>query len=71
VRVDEREVQEWSRRNGVRYIRTSVKNNVNVSESYRIISEAIYRKPVVEKAKSFTLRKQDVREVKIKEKKCC
>ena len=69
--MNEREVQDWSRRNGIRYVRTSVKENVNVSESYAIISEAIYRRPVMEKAKSITLRRRDVREVKIKQKKCC
>lgn len=30
-KVDEREVQEWARKNKVRYMRTSVKNDVNVN----------------------------------------
>lgn len=64
-------MQEWARRNGVRYIRTSVKNDLNVGESYKIISEAIHRKPQQIKAMSFTLRKQDVKEGKNIEKKCC
>lgn len=31
VKVNEKEVQDWARKNKVRYIRTSVKNDVNVN----------------------------------------
>jgi small GTP-binding protein len=70
-RVDEKEAQEWARRNRVRYIRVSVKNDVNVSEGYQMLSEAIFRRPAVEKSKSFTLRTRDVRVEQAKQKKCC
>ena len=69
--MEEREVQEWADRSGMRYIRTSVKNDLNVGESYKIVSEAIHRKPQQTKAISFTLRKQDVKKDKNVQKKCC
>jgi hypothetical protein len=70
IAVDERLV-EWARLNNVHYIKTSVKNDINVNKWYGILSETIYRKPTVEKRKNFTLSHRNVKKEKAKQKSCC
>jgi len=36
--INEREIGEWAKDNGVMYIKTSVKNDVNVNECYKRLS---------------------------------
>ena len=55
---DEKKACLWAKDHGALYVRTSVKRDINVSECFRRLSEAIYKNPPIEKTNSFTLRKK-------------
>jgi len=70
IAFDEKQAELWAKDHRATYVRTSVKLDVNVSEAYRALSEAIYGAPKIEKAKSFALHKSLLIEDK-KKKGCC
>jgi small GTP-binding protein len=55
--VPDEEVTVWAGKSGVRFIKTSVKDDINVEQAYRTLSEAIFQKLDAPKNDSFALRK--------------
>jgi small GTP-binding protein len=62
--VPEEEVAAWAQLNGVTFIKTSVKEDINVDEAYRRLSEAIFHRMEAPKSESFALRKRKPVEAK-------
>ena len=55
---DEKKAFLWAKDHGALYVRTSVRRDINVSECFLKLSEAIHKSPPVERTNSFTLRKK-------------
>ena len=77
--IDEKQAQLWAKDHQALYVRTSVRLDVNVGQAYRLVSEAIYNAPKLdkvrsasklEKAKSFALHKNHLAQHK-NTKSCC
>lgn len=71
-RVSEAEVNEWCSAHKIKYLSTSVKNNVNIDESFMCLARMINEyelKQIPERSQSFALGKGDVK--KEKKGKCC
>lgn len=68
--IDQAEATRWAKMNNVLYMKTSVKEGINVQMCFEKLAEIIINKPLPKKAESFTLRK-GVDVEKKKDKKCC
>lgn len=55
--ISDEEVTVWSIKNGVQFIKTSVKDNINVEAAYSALSEAIFYRTQTPKSDSFALKK--------------
>jgi small GTP-binding protein len=66
--LSDEEVEAWARTNAVKYIKTSVKEDINVDAAYKELSEAIFNQSRSTKSDSFALQKRKLPESK---KGCC
>lgn len=66
--IPDEEVTAWVSKNGVQFIKTSVKDNINVEEAYRALSQAIFQRTQALKSESFALKKV---KLPLSQKQCC
>jgi signal recognition particle receptor subunit beta len=55
--IPDEDVNTWASKNEVQFIKTSVKDNINVEDAYRTLSEAIFYRTQAPKSDSFALKK--------------
>ncbi len=55
--VSDEEINAWTTKNAVKFIKTSVKDDINVEQAYQTLSQAIFHKLEAPKSDSFALKK--------------